>query len=230
MNQCHVYTWQTSEERTCFKRRWIVSASDVRNRQTSSSPGCISVYLCIYFLFSKQNFICGWRLLHSNFLASSETQWFLLNEMAPGQHILRLSAPGGVPGFIFFITYEAVLLAFIFLIKRPFISFFMLPWEPLWGPADRPERGDVNWPWPEKGRQTDGIPELSDSLNRPQQRYLFHCFCTFSFRAQWKINMKRPENRQIETEWVILPQQTCWQVKITAWVTLQLSPLHKPAL
>lgn len=28
--------------------------------------------------------------------------------MAPGQHILRLSAPGGVPGFIFFITYEAV--------------------------------------------------------------------------------------------------------------------------
>lgn len=132
--------------------------------------------------------------------------------------------------YLFYYLWSRGDLAFIFLIKRPFISFFMLPWEPLWGPADRPERGDVNWPWPEKGRQTDGIPELSDSLNRPQQRYLFHCFCTFSFRAQWKINMKRPENRQIETEWVILPQQTCWQVKITAWVTLQLSPLHKPAL
>lgn len=33
-----------------------------------------------------------------------------------------------------------------------------------------------------------------------------------------------------QTDRVILPQQTCWQVKITAWVTLQLSPLHKPAL
>lgn len=42
-------------------------------------------------------------------------------------------------------------------------------------------------------RETDRqVPELSDSLNRPQQKYLLHCFWTFSFSAQWKMNMNRP--------------------------------------
>lgn len=36
------------------------------------------------------------------------------------------------------------------------------------------------------------LPEFSDRRKRPQQRNLLHCFCTFSFRAQWKMKMKRP--------------------------------------
>ena len=38
-------------------------------------------------------------------------------------------------------------------------------------------------------------PELSASLKRPQHKYLLHCFCTFSFSAQWNTKMNRPENR-----------------------------------
>lgn len=36
--------------------------------------------------------------------------------------------------------------------------------------------------------------ELSASRNLPQQRCLLHCFCTFSFIAQWNTNINKPCN------------------------------------
>lgn len=61
--------------------------------------------------------------------------------------------------------------------REMWISFIVLMWRTEW----------------ETDRETDRqVPELSDSLNRPQQRYLLHCFWTFSFKAQWKIKMNRP--------------------------------------
>ena len=41
-------------------------------------------------------------------------------------------------------------------------------------------------------RQIDRLPELSASLSLPQQRYLLHCFWTFSLSAQWNTKMNRP--------------------------------------
>lgn len=45
---------------------------------------------------------------------------------------------------------------------------------------------------PDSQCSEQSLPEFSDRRKRPQQRYLLHCFCTFSFRAQWKKKMKRP--------------------------------------
>lgn len=42
------------------------------------------------------------------------------------------------------------------------------------------------------------LPELSASRNLPQQRWRLHCFWTFSFIAQWKMNINKPVTREHE--------------------------------
>lgn len=37
------------------------------------------------------------------------------------------------------------------------------------------------------------VPEFSANRKLPQQRYILHCLRTFSFRAQWKTKIKKPE-------------------------------------
>lgn len=107
---------------------------------------------------------------------------------------LNLSAAGGravLPEstlFISFISRKAALSSVLAFNKAPPVFF----WEPGRRPADRftgLQWRDMNEPY----CSAAGLPELSESLNRPQQRYRLHCFCTFSFRAQWKMKMKRPE-------------------------------------
>lgn len=36
------------------------------------------------------------------------------------------------------------------------------------------------------------VPEYSSSRKRPKQRWILHCFLTFSFIRQWKRKMKSP--------------------------------------
>lgn len=54
------------------------------------------------------------------------------------------------------------------------------------------------------------LPELSASRNLPQQRCLLHCFCTFSFIAQWNTNINKPAtkaNKQ-QVKHVFIDRQT----------------------
>lgn len=92
----------------------------------------------------------------------------------------------------FFISSKADVTKVLYFNK---VLFFLLRWESGTSPADRSDRYCCWDKQPE--RKTDRqVPELSDSLKRPQQRYLLHCFWTFSFKAQWKINMNRPAERK----------------------------------
>lgn len=108
--------------------------------------------------------------------------------------------------YLFSLAVKPSWLRFYVLIKCLFSLFLLLWWESGRRPADRSDRTPVGRrrrsallfsTWSTRDKQTEEqIPELSDSLNRPQQRYLLHCFWTFSFMAQWKINMNRPEERK----------------------------------
>lgn len=40
------------------------------------------------------------------------------------------------------------------------------------------------------------LPEWSLSLNRPQHKWILHCFLTFSFIRQWNKKRKKPETQK----------------------------------